>query len=197
VYIAFLLAFASQTTSAPVDVVETPKTYAWPGTGFGPRFTDGGTGLGEIGISYRLNDWIEPEAVVGMGLHGVSDVQVIDRFSFGARFVLPVDELRPFLWTALHHEHQAQWSAVLSNPVGSTLGISATGVAHYTGAEVGLGASLPFTVEKNVYQAMVRVNLVYLPSFGGMVAGAGGMSMPMHDQYALMVDVAAGLPLRF
>ena len=192
---AALLSFAAAAQAPPTASVDAgvPRTYAWPGTAFGPRFTDGGVGLGEIGVSYRLADWIEPEAVIGTGVHGVDDVQVVDRFSFGSRFVFPVDELRPFVWLALHHEHQAQWSAVMANPVGSTLGISEKGVAHYTGGEVGIGVAVPVPVDGNVFQALVRVNVVYLPAMGGHVAG--GVSM--HDQLALLVDVAAGVPLRF
>ncbi|HEY4222603.1 MAG TPA: hypothetical protein VGO62_14710, partial [Myxococcota bacterium] len=149
--LALALVLAAQTAAPgpPASVVDgglSSRTYAWPGTGFGPRFTDGGTGLGELSVSYRLADWLEPEALVGIGVHGVTDLQVIDRFSFGVRFVLPVDELRPFLWLALHHEHQAEWSAVMTNPVGSTLGISTSGVAHYTGGEAGLGVALPIPV---------------------------------------------------
>ncbi len=197
----FALALASVSPNPPVvddgapagGVDDVVRTYAWPGTSVGPRFTDGGTALGSLGISYRLNDWIEPEAFVGMGLHGFDDIQVIDRFSFGSRFVLPVDGLRPFLWLALHHEHQAQWGAVLKNPVGASLGISAVGVAHYTGAEAGVGVAVPVPIDGNPFQALVRVNVVYLPAFGGEVAGGAQMK----DQLALLVDIAGGVPLRF
>jgi len=190
------LTLAAQTAPALVgpDAADAvPRTYAWPGTSVGPRFTDGGVGMVEIGLSYRLVDWLEPEAVVGIGAHAVlpdgARLQVIDRFSFGTRVVAPLDGMRPFLWLALHHEHQGEWAAVLANPIGSTLGISTDGVAHYTGVEAGLGTALQFDVDDNPLQAMVRVNVVYLPALGGHVGHAA-----MTDQLALLVDVAGGCP---
>lgn len=200
---AFLLSLAlaapplaTTTSPATAEATEDVRAFAWPGSSLGPRFTDGGVAMVQLGVSYRLVEWLEPEAVIGIGGHAVlphnAHAQVIDRFSFGTRIVAPIDELRPFLWLALHHEHQAEWAAVLANPVGTTLGISAEGVAHYTGMEAGIGTALAFDIDDNPYQAMVRVNVVYLPALGGHVG-----STPMNDQLALIVDVAAGLPLRF
>lgn len=191
-----LLALALAAQSSAATTAEPPRTYAWPGASLGPRLGHGGIGMGEIGVSYRLVDWLEPEAVIGIGAHAMlpdgARMQVIDRFSFGVRVVAPIETLRPFLWLALHHEHQAEWAAVLDNPVGTTLGISTEGVAHYTGVEGGLGTALTFHLDDNPFQAMVRVNVVYLPSLGGHVGPAA-----LSDQLALIVDVAAGLPLRF
>ena len=73
------------------------------------------------------------------------------------------------------------------------LRISAEGVAHYTGAEAGVGTTLAVPVDGNVWKALVRVNVVYLPAMGGHVAGG----VEMKDQVALLVDVAGGMPLRF
>lgn len=190
------LAVAAQTLAATPPATEEVRTYAWPGSSLGPRFLDGGVGMVELGISHRLTDWLEPEAVVGIGAHALlpdgARLQVIDRFSFGARIVAPLEQLRPFLWLALHHEHQAEWASVLDNPLGTSLGISHAGVAHYTGVEVGLGSALSLPIDDNPLQAMVRVNVVYLPALGGHVG-----TVAMADQLALLVDVAAGLPLRF
>ena len=82
-----------------VSADDVPRLYAWPGTSVGPRFTQGGVGLVQIGVSYRLVEWLEPEAVIGIGAHAVlptgstpiEHVQVVDRFSFGARIVAPMD----------------------------------------------------------------------------------------------------------
>ena len=163
----------------------------------GPRFTDGGVGLVGFGVSYRLAEFIEPEAFVGFGLHGLDHPEVVDRFSFGVRVVAPIDDgVRPFLWLALHHEHQAAFDAIAKNPIATTLGVSAEGVAHYTGGEAGAGIALAVPVDDNVFQVQLRTNLVYLPSLGGHVAGSDG-DHAMHDQLALLVDVAVGLPLSF
>ena len=182
-----------------------PRMYAWPGTSVGPRFTQGGVGLVDIGVSYRLVDWLEPEAVIGFGGHAVlptgttplDRVQLVDRFSFGTRIVAPLEGMRPFLWLALHHEHQAEWDAVMKNPVGSTLGVSSEGVSHYTGAEAGVGTAVQFLVDDNPLQAMLRVNVVYLPGLGGNVLHSDGTHAALGDQLALLVDLTAGLPLRF
>lgn len=182
--------------SATLDNDKSPRTYAWPGVSVGPRFGEGGVGLGTISVSYRLVDWLEPEFLIGGGPHAslpdAKDLQVVDRFSIGARFVAPLDELRPFLWLALHHEHQAQWDAVLANPVGTIFGVSNDGVAHYTGIEGGIGTALRFPVDGNPMQAMVRVNVAYLPALGGHAGHE-----EMKDQLALLVDIAGGLPLSF
>src|SRR5690349_17160086 len=114
---AFTLAFVvvSQSSSvsssgaAPaVDVVDdAPRTYLWPGASIGPRFGQGGVGLVEASISYRFTDWLEPEFLAAIGPHAslpdAKDFQIVDRFSFGTRIVAPLEELRPFLWLAVHH----------------------------------------------------------------------------------------------
>lgn len=186
------------TAVTPDDV---PRTYAWPGTAVGPRFTQGGVGLAQIGVSYRLVEWLEPEAVIGIGMHSVlptlESTQVVDRFSFGARIIAPMEGMRPFLWLALHHEHQAEWDAMMKNPVGSMFGVSSEGVSHYTGMEAGLGTALQFRVDDNPLQAMMRVNVVYLPALGGSVLRTDGTHAALGDQLALLVDLTAGLPLRF
>jgi hypothetical protein len=180
-----------------------PRAWAWPGTSFGPRFTEGGVGLASLGFSYRLHENLEPEAFLGLGAHASlvpalagGGFEIIDRFSFGTRLVFPVgddvEEARPFLWLAIHHEHQAPWAAVLENPIGTTLGVSARGVAHYTGAEAGMGIALPFRVDRTLVQAMLRINVVYLPGWGGRVGDA-----LLRDQVAVLADLAAGLPLTF
>src|SRR5688572_24585796 len=56
---------------AAVTPADVPRMYAWPGPAVGPRFTQGGGGLAQIGVSYRLVEWLEPEAVIGIGAHGV------------------------------------------------------------------------------------------------------------------------------
>jgi hypothetical protein len=188
-----------------VTADDVPRMYAWPGTAIGPRFTQGGVGLGQIGVSYRLVEWLEPEAVIGIGAHAVlptastpiDRVQIVDRFSFGTRIIAPMEGMRPFLWVALHHEHQAEWDAMMKNPIGSTLGVSSEGVSHYTGAEAGVGTALQFRVDDNPLQAMFRVNVVYLPALGGHVLHTDGTHAALGDQLALLVDLTAGLPLRF
>lgn len=194
----FSLALALALDS-PVPVEEPPRLWAWPTVSAGPRFTDGGTALVGLGFSYRFADYLEPEAFIGFGLHGIDNPEVIDRFSFGLRIVAPIDDdVRPFLWLALHHEHQAAFDAVAKNPIAATLGVSAEGVAHYTGAEAGGGIALAVPVDDNVFQVQVRTNLVWLPSLGGHVAATDGEhDHAMHDQLALLVDLSVGLPLQF
>ena len=44
---------------------------------------------------------------------------------------------------------------------------------------------------------MLRVNVVYLPGLGGNVLHSDGTHAALGDQLALLVDLTAGLPLRF
>jgi hypothetical protein len=181
----------------PVDEPAVARAVLWPGVSLHTRLDDGGAGAGQIALSYRLVDWFAPELLASVGGYtslaplekgAAPSFQLVDRFSIGARFIYPIDGIEPFVWTALHHEHQTELSALQREPIAATFGLSHAGVEHKTGGEVAVGVAIPVVIDRTTTFAMTRVGAVALPSYG-----AAGVK----DEFALFVDVAAGLPLLF
>jgi hypothetical protein len=173
---------------------ELPRTWLWPGAAMASRLGSGGQAAVQLALSFRLTPFVEPEALMSFGgyldpaqmAHFPTGFEIVDRFSFGTRLLWPISNVRPFVWLALRHEHQAASAAWLSAPIPTTLGFSETGVVHKTGAELAVGTDLLAFVDDNPMLASIRVGVVALPSFGSYAHG---------DQVGLFADVAAGLPL--
>jgi hypothetical protein len=192
----FALLLAS-TTPQTVDVQSEKILVLSTGSAIGHRLTDGALGLGQLSLSFALHPNIEPEVVVGLGGHAalpdklefaVQRPQMIQRFSFGTRFIAPVDEGKPFLWLALHHGHEVEWANLVKDPVGTTLSTTDSGVAHLTGGEAGLGVALPVNIETTKVELMMRVSTVVLPAF----ASGDGL-----DRVFLLADLSLGAPISF
>lgn len=177
---------------------EVPRAVLWPTVSASTRFDEGATGAAQLALSYRVADWLAPELLASFGGYAapptsagvVPRVELVDRFSIGTRLIAPfaeLDGIEPFVWVALHHEHQTQLAAIERQPIAATFGLSSAGVVHKTGAEVAVGVALPIDVDRTRTFASGRVGVAALPSFG-----AAGQ----HDELALFVDVGAGLPLR-
>lgn len=81
-----------------------------------------------------------------------------------ASALVPFEHVRPFLWLALHHEHQAQRSAILRDPIATTLGLSTDGVAHKTGADAALRTDLRVPIDDTPVIASLRIGAIALPS---------------------------------
>ena len=99
-----------------------------------------------------------------------------------------IDIARPFLWIALHHEHQTSLAALKREPVAAIFGLSHVGVVHLTGAEAAMGMSIPIAWDNAHFELFTRAGVVALPSFGAHGA---------RDQVALFMDIGTGLPLSF
>ena len=180
--------------------------WAWPGTGVGAK-TLGQTGavfMPQISFSAPLFAAVEPEVTVGLGVNSggltAETVEMINRFSFGLRWFVPVDNVtafdvdepvRPFLWTAIHHGHKVPVAHVLANPVGATLTSTDAGVGHLTGLEGGVGVLLGLPIDGQSFPVLLRVSGSWLPSFASVHDKAHG-----GDDVFVLVDLAVGLPLR-
>jgi hypothetical protein len=187
----FLLWLAA--TAVPAG--EEAKLVVSTGAAVGHRLQDGGLGIGQLSLSFALHEHIEPEVVVGLGGHAalskeprlaLDRVQMVQRFSFGTRIIAPVDGAKPFLWLALHHGHEVPWAELAKNPVGTTLSTTDAGVAHLTGAEAGLGFALPFSIDRQRLELMLRTSAVVLPSF---TSGDG------LNRLFLLADLSLGAPV--
>lgn len=184
---------------------------AWPGTGTGLKVSQGGLLLPQLSFSAALLEVVEAEVVVGQGacvaptlsLDG-RGVEMINRFSFGLRWFLPIDgvtsrdvgePVRPFLWTAVHHGHKVQATDVVKNPIGALLTSTDAGVAHLTGLEGGAGLLLALPIDDAVFPLLLRVSASWLPSFVAVSHDHPAGSAAPGDDVLLLVDVAIGLPL--
>jgi hypothetical protein len=179
----------------------------WPGVGVGHQVVGGVTVAPQIAFSIPLLGFVEPEVMVGLGLHASPRVQeVTNRFSFGMRWFVPEavaegvgafdvsSPVRPFLWTAIHHGHAVAVTDVVKNPIGALLTSSAAGVGHLTGLESGVGALLAVAVDGASWPILVRGGASWLPALASVhaySAGAGG-----DDTVLITFDIAVGLPMR-
>lgn len=181
---------------------------AWPGIGVGAKTSGshtGALGMTQLSFSLPLLDAVEPEVAVGFGVMAgdVTDrgAEVVNRFSFGLRWFVPVDgggafdvdsPVRPFLWTALHHGHKVSVHDTIRSPIGALLTSTDAGVGHLTGAEGGLGVLLALPIDGVSYPLLLRAGASWLPSF--VSHHPDGSSL---DDVLVVVDVAVGLPILF
>jgi hypothetical protein len=160
----------------------------------------GANGLGALpamGVSIRWLKLVEPEITAGYGLFLGGYTKL--RLSVGAKLVLPIDRVRPFLWGAYSHVHETKVTAMLADPWG-TVSTTSKAVGHRSGVELGLGAMVPIPIPLGAdtfeVDMLVRGGVMFLPrldEYLPMVPAHGGAE-EQHDGYAF-VDLAIGFPL--
>jgi hypothetical protein len=159
----------------------------------GLRPPDAGAALA-LSLGWRPWPFFEPELVVGAGVLapgalGAPPPRFSNRFSIGARSILPFDAVRPFLWTAFHHGHVVDVDDAVRAP-GAVLAASDTaGVHHLSGGEAGLGVVVPIEIDigqgRSLFvEACARASLLYFPALLGA-----------HDEVTTLLDVGLAFPL--
>lgn len=214
--VAFLCAVAARADSsagvhvdgADDDVGSGGAFRVWPGVGVGAKALGSSTGalsLQQLSFSLPLLAVLEPEITAAFGVNGggfdQTTTEVVNRFSFGLRWFLPIEGLRstdvdsaarPFVWTALHHGHKVALGDALANPIGATLTSTDAGVGHLTGLEAGAGVLFGLPVDGATYPVLVRAGASWLPTFASHHPDGSTV-----DDVLVIVDLAVGLPVIF
>ncbi len=191
------------------DADDTGRAFrVWPGMGVGAKTlgsSTGALGMEQLSFSMPLLDWVEPDVTVAIGVNGgsydLTSTEVVNRFSFGLRWFLPlegmtshdVDSLvRPMAWTAIHHGHKVTLGNALANPIAATLTSTDAGVGHLTGLEGGVGVLLALPIDGQSYPLMLRAGASWLPTFVSNHPDGSAV-----DDVLVVVDIAVGLPILF
>ncbi|MBK7860739.1 MAG: hypothetical protein IPJ65_19480 [Archangiaceae bacterium] len=99
----------------------------------------GGGGGVMVGVNRKFLGFLRPELMIASSLESQPfDYLILIRV--GAWFELPLQSRwKPYLWAAFAHNHESGVEDVKRDPLGHLLGLSATGVHHRSGGELGLG----------------------------------------------------------
>ena len=173
------------------------------GLGGGARPGRGALAFTTVSVAFRFFDVVEPELIIGMGLHGnglsptspwIDDGEMLQRFGIGTRLVWPSNGVRPFLWLALHHGHATPMADFLKSPVLATLSSTEAGVLHLTGVEGGAGVIVPFVVElQPIFHSPVHLELTARLTGAAIPAFLGS---DRDHRFYVLADVGLAVPFR-
>src|SRR5690242_13368529 len=132
------LLLAAALTGAPAEAVssssvarteETPWEFFTAMSGGVQPGSGAGVVTGRIGLTRRLTPVVVPElhllASVAPGAENMGS-----GLRLGARFELPREGLRPFVYVSFAHMHEAGFEHLAMAPVAMILGLSEHGVVH-------------------------------------------------------------------